>query len=78
MFDKSKDYGLCGQNSVGKRYYQNGKFFNSFFVEVDDEGNVVENAPSGAALAPVSHAKAKPIGKPRQTRKVAQKASSSK
>ena len=42
MLDRTKDFGHCGSNMFGWKYYQDGKYFNLAGEELDDQGNLVE------------------------------------
>lgn len=42
-FDKNAPYGTCGRNIYGKRFYQNGQFFNCDGVLIDDNGNIIKD-----------------------------------
>ena len=65
MFNEKKPYGMCGANSYGWKYYQEGKHYSVRFEEMDEEGNVVETKqednlekPSKALRTPL---KRKPV-----------------
>ena len=40
MFDHNKPFGYAGYNSLKKKYYQDGKFYNKDYEELDENGNL--------------------------------------
>lgn len=71
MLDRDKDFGECGSNSYGWKYYQDGKYFNGRGEELDSKGNSVTEASLEVVTAPPEGLNTKAIPKPRGRRKVA-------
>jgi len=69
MLDRDKDFGECGSNSYGWKYYQDGRYFNAQGKELDIKGKIVENRAQEAVIAPIESLETKPIPKPRGRRK---------
>lgn len=42
MLDRDRDFGECGQNAYGWKFYQDGRYFNKAGLELDEEGNLIE------------------------------------
>ena len=49
MLDRDKPYGTCGFNQVGKKFYQDKKYFNADGNEVNNNGTLVEEVKPKAA-----------------------------
>ena len=40
MFDANKPFGYAGYNTHGWKYYQDGKYYNKDYQELDEHGNL--------------------------------------
>ena len=76
MLDKDKPFGECGANIYGWKYIQDGKYYSANGIEIDKEGNRVEEtidrvSDDKPVESPVRDDKPKATPKPRGRRKKA-------